>query len=376
MNFNLQLITNLVFGRGKIQSIGEYAKGYGKKALIVTGRSSTKKSGLLDLTILKLGEVGVAVEVFDKVEQNPLTVTAEEGAKMALDTQCDMIIGLGGGSIMDCAKAIALLAVNTENVNDYLYGKKQANAALPILLVPTTCGTGSEANGFSVLTNPENGDKKSLRGEMLIPKVSIIDSTLMETMPKSVLASVCFDALCHCMEAYTSKLHQPIIDAMSLYAIELIGNNIQKIYSEEQSETFWDEMTLASTIGGMAIYSAGVTLPHAMEHPISGLKDVAHGRGLAAITPCIVRKSIGACPERYALIASLLSGGSEQTCADTLVKILEKINLSYKLSDFGIEESDLEWLTENCMKVSSVSAGNHPVKFKQEEIYEIYNECL
>ncbi len=376
MNFNLQLMANLKFGRGEIQNIGKYAKNYGSKVLIVTGRNSTKKTGLLDLSITKLIEEGLSVEVFDKVEQNPLTTIAQEGAKVAVEKKCDLVIGIGGGSIMDCAKAIALLALNKGDVNDYLFGRNQATTALPILLVPTTCGTGSEANGFSVLTNPTNGDKKSLRGTMLIPQISIIDSTLMETMPKTILASVCFDALCHCIEAYTSKMNQPIIDSMVLYALKLIGSNIQKVYDENLLEKFWDEMTLASTIGGIAIYAAGVTLPHAMEHPVSGLKDVAHGKGLAAITPKIIEKSIKGCPDRYATISKMLGGNSEEDCAEIVKKILEKIQLTCTLRDFGIDESDLEWLSENCMKVSSVSIMNHPVKFKREDICKIYEACL
>lgn len=132
------------------------------------------------------------------------------------------------------------------------------------MLIPTTCGTGSEGNGFAVLTNPENGDKKSLRCNAVVAKVSIVDPDCMKTMPKHVLAAVGFDALCHCMEAYTSKISQPFTDALALYAIDLIAHNLVDVYKGRGTQESWEKITLASTIGGMVINTAGVTLAHGM----------------------------------------------------------------------------------------------------------------
>ena len=159
MKFNYHLPVNLVFGRGRVAEVGTLSAGYGKKALIVTGKNSTKKSGLLDRVSSYVKEAGIKSVVFDKVSQNPLTTTAKEGADFAKQEGCDVIIGLGGGSIMDCAKAIAFIAVNDGDINDYIFNRKTSEKALPLILIPTTCGTGSEGNGFAVLTNPENGDK-------------------------------------------------------------------------------------------------------------------------------------------------------------------------------------------------------------------------
>lgn len=230
MNFDYNLPVNLVFGRGRVKEVGQITSKYGSKALIVTGHSSTKKSGLLDRTITYLKNANIDSAVFDKVSQNPLTTIAQEGAEFAINEKCDVIIGLGGGSIMDCAKAIAFICKNPGNINDYIFGKLKSDEALPIILIPTTCGTGSEGNGFAVLTNPENGDKKSLRCNAIVSKVSIIDSECMMTMPKSILASVGFDALCHNMEAYISRIGQPITDRLSLQGIELIGKYLVPLY--------------------------------------------------------------------------------------------------------------------------------------------------
>lgn len=376
MNFVYNLPVNLIFGRGSSDKVGQTAALYGTNALIVTGGSSSKKSGLLDKAIELLGKAGLKTTVFDKVKQNPWTTTAHEGAAIARENGCDVVVALGGGSIMDCAKAIAFLSVNEGDVSDYIYGRKSSDRALPLVLVPTTCGTGSEGNGFAVLTNPENGDKKSLRSNAIIAKASIIDSSLMQTMPKHILSSVAFDALCHSMEAYVSKIAQPLTDYMSVAAMKLIGENLVNVYEGDTSADAWDAITWASTIGGMVINTAGVALPHGMEHPASGLKDIVHGRGLAALTPVITEASIDGNETKYATISRLLGGNGSTDCADTIRKLLEKIDLNVTLSQQGIEDSDIPWMTKNCFKVSVASIANHPVTFNEDQVAALYEKAL
>ena len=374
--FKYFLPVNIEFGSGKVAKAGELTKPYGKKALIVTGHSSAKKSGLYDKVKDSLKAEGIDSVLFDKVAQNPLTTTAAEGAAFAKDNGCDVVVAIGGGSIMDCAKAIAFLTVNNGDVSDYIFGKKASDTALPIILIPTTCGTGSEGNGFAVLTNPDNGDKKSLRCNAIVAKVSIVDPECMMTMPKHVLASVGFDALCHNMEAYTSKIAQPFTDALSLYAADLIANNLVDVYKGTGSKESWEKITLASTIGGMVINTAGVTLAHGMEHPASGLKDIVHGKGLAALTPTIIESSYQGAPEKFAKLAKLFGGEKAEDLAGKVRELLEAIELTCTLSDLGIEEKDIPWMAENCMKVSAPSIANNPVVFSQEEIAEIYKKAL
>ena len=374
--FKYFLPVNIEFGSGKVAKAGELTKPYGKKALIVTGHSSAKKSGLYDKVKDSLKAEGIDSVLFDKVAQNPLTTTAAEGAAFAKDNGCDVVVAIGGGSIMDCAKAIAFLAVNDGDVSDYIFGKKASDTALPIILIPTTCGTGSEGNGFAVLTNPDNGDKKSLRCNAIVAKVSIVDPECMMTMPKYVLASVGFDALCHNMEAYTSKIAQPFTDALSLYAVDLIAHNLVDVYKGTGSKDSWEKITLASTIGGMVINTTGVTLAHGMEHPASGLKDIVHGKGLAALTPTIIEASYQGAPEKFAKLAKLFGGEKAEDLAGKVRELLEDIELTCTLSDLGIEEKDIPWMAENCMKVSAPSIANNPVVFSQEEIAEIYKKAL
>ncbi len=376
MKFNYNLPVNLLFGRGTSNEIGKEVAKYGKKALIVTGKSSTKKSGLLDKVINLLNDAKIEYEIFDKVEQNPLTTTVYEGVEIIKDTGCDVILGLGGGSIMDAAKSIAFSAKNPGDISEYIFGIKQGNEALPIVLVPTTCGTGSEGNSFSVLTNPETKDKKSLRTNAIIAKASIIDPELMITMPKSILASVGFDALAHNMEAYVSRIGQPLTDMKAFYGIKLLADNLIKVYNDPSDLEAWEKVTLASTLGGMVIGVAGVAAPHGLEHPASGLYDIVHGKGLAALTPIIVEKSWESDIQKYTDISKLLGGADAKDCADAIRSFLEKINLKITLGELGAKEKDIEWMAENCMKVSKPSIANHPKEFTLNEIKDIYYMSL
>ncbi len=376
MEFQYYLPVNLIFGRGKVSELGARTARYGHKALIVTGKSSTKKSGLLDRAIALLKEAGVESAVFDKVEPNPLTTTVLAGAALAKRENCDVVIGLGGGSIMDAAKGIAFMTVNDGDVSDYIFNKKHSENALPLVLVPTTCGTGSEGNGFAVLSNPGNGDKKSLRCHAIIAKESIIDPDLMKTMPKPVLASVGFDALCHNMEGYLSAASQPLTDMMALEAIRLIAENLPRVYGDPSDNEAWEKVTFASTLGGMVINTTGCVAPHGMEHPASGLRNIVHGRGLAALTPVVFEESIAGAPKKFAVISRLLGGKDEKDCAGQVRAFLSKIDLRTTLGEQGIKEEDIGWMAENCLKVSAGTLKNSPVVFGPEDLKRIYRKAL
>ena len=376
MEFRYYLPVNMIFGRGKLAEIGKVTAKHGSHALIVTGGSSTKKSGVLDRVRNSLLSERIESVVFDKVRPNPLTETVELGAAFVRENRCDVIVAVGGGSVIDCAKGIAFIAKNGRDINDYIYNRYQGRGALPLIAVPTTCGTGSEGNGFAVLTNPETGDKKSLRRDGIIPAVSLIDSELMETMPKSILAAVGFDALCHCMEAYLSNASQPMTDMLSLEGMKLISDNLVNVYNGYNDPAAWDALAWASTMGGMVIHSAGVGLPHAMEHPVSGFNNVTHGRGLAALVPVITEASADYAPEKYGVISKLLRGKTAADCADAVRSYLEKLDLKVSLSGEGVTRKDIPKLTENCFKVSAASIANHPAAFTSDMIAKLYERAL
>ncbi|HPS82038.1 MAG TPA: iron-containing alcohol dehydrogenase, partial [Candidatus Limiplasma sp.] len=317
MDFTYHIPVRLLFGPGKLACVGAETARYGGKALIVTG-GSAKRSGLLNRVTALLQQSGVESELFDRVEPNPLTTTVEAGAAMAKACGADVVVGLGGGSALDTAKGIAFMARNEGDVSDYIFGRRTGKDALPLVLVPTTCGTGSEGNHFSVLTNPLTGDKKSLRCEPIFARVAVIDPELMATLPRAVVASVGFDALSHNMEAYYARAAQPLTDQMALNGIRLLAASLPRVLDNPADMAAWCDVTLASTLGGMAIGMAGVGAIHALEHPVSGLRNVTHGLGLAALTPEIIRRTVAHAPGRCAELSRALGGKDEQDFADTL----------------------------------------------------------
>lgn len=390
MEFSYFLPVNIQFGWNKVDSVAEFAVPYGKKALIVTGRTSAKKSGLYDRVVAKLDAAHINHVLFDQVDANPLTTTALDGAALAKSESCDMVIAIGGGSIMDCAKGIAFMAVNDGDINDYIFNRKTSDNALPLIVIPTTCGTGSEGNGFGVLTNPETGDKKSLRCNAIVPKVSIVDPAVMGTVPPHVLASVGFDALCHNIEAYTSKTAQPFTDALAHYAVTLlaqylvplykhvkaIANGQEAVLNKKQLTKAWESVTLASTIGGMVINTAGVTLGHGMEHPASGLKDITHGVGLAVIEPVVVEYTWSANPEKFNSLARIFNHGDGSELGEALRLIVHDLDLTTNLTELGFTKKDIPWLVDNVYVVATGNIANTVAEISREDIEVLYKKMF
>ncbi len=390
MEFSYFLPVNIQFGWNKVDNVAEFAAPYGKKALIVTGRTSAKKSGLYDRVVAKLDAAHIEHVLFDQVDANPLTTTALDGAALAKSESCDMVIAIGGGSIMDCAKGIAFMAVNDGDINDYIFNRKTSDNALPLIVIPTTCGTGSEGNGFGVLTNPETGDKKSLRCNAIVPKVSIVDPAVMGTMPPHVLASVGFDALCHNIEAYTSKTAQPFTDALAHYAVTLlaqylvplykhvkaIANGQEAVLNKKQLTKAWESVTLASTIGGMVINTAGVTLGHGMEHPASGLKDITHGVGLAVIEPVVVEYTWSANTEKFNSLARIFNHGDGSELGEALRLMVHELDLTTNLTELGFTKKDIPWLVDNVYVVATGNIANTVAEVSRNDIEVLYKKML
>ena len=390
MEFSYFLPVNIQFGWNKVDNVAEFVAPYGKKALIVTGRTSAKKSGLYDRVVAKLDAAHIEHVLFDQVDANPLTTTALDGAALAKSESCDMVIAIGGGSIMDCAKGIAFMAVNDGDINDYIFNRKTSDNALPLIVIPTTCGTGSEGNGFGVLTNPETGDKKSLRCNAIVPKVSIVDPAVMGTMPPHVLASVGFDALCHNIEAYTSKTAQPFTDALAHYAVTLlaqylvplykhvkaIANGQEAVLNKKQLTKAWESVTLASTIGGMVINTAGVTLGHGMEHPASGLKDITHGVGLAVIEPVVVEYTWSANSEKFNSLARIFNHGDGSELGEALRLMVHELDLTTNLTELGFTKKDIPWLVDNVYVVATGNIANTVAEVSRNDIEVLYKKML
>lgn len=375
-DFSYYLPVHIQFGWNASERIGELTASWGNRALIVTGNGgSARRSGVLERVETALQSQAITYAVYNGVMPNPGFQEVEAGAAAAKAMQAQFVIAVGGGSVIDCAKGIAFAACNEGFLGDYIKRRERGVNALPVAAIPTTCGTGSECTPFAVLTDEETHDKRALSTRTILPSLAVIDPSTMTGMPAQVLAAVAFDALCHHMEAYLSSACSPMTEMQSLYGMRLFSRSIRQIASGMTKEA-WESLALCSTLGGMSISISGVTAPHGLEHPLSGLRNVTHGRGLAILTPPIVARSINAAPERFAAISRALGGTDELDLIDILQDIIAALGLPQTLSQEGIQTEDIPWLVKNAMRSSRGAIMAHPKVFSKEEIQDIYEACM
>lgn len=375
-DFSYYLPVHLEFGCGKLDTIGELAVSYGKTVLIVSGcGGSAKRNGVLDRVMASLAIHQIDYILYDKVPPNPTVQLVEKGTEFAKRKNCQVIIGIGGGSVLDCAKAIAFSVCNAGDLIDYMRGRLIGNKALPVIAVPTTCGTGSECTPFAVLTDEETRMKRALDTNLILPAISLIDPGTMENLPLSILSEVAFDALCHHIESYLSNACQPLIETRALHAIAIWYNNLILTYPK-LTKPNWQTLAFCSMVGGMNIAATGVTALHGLEHPVSGLTNVSHGRGLAILAYEVFKQTIEIIPEKFAVLSRLLGGVDETDFLIRLEEIIKLLGLVGTLHDIGVTQEDIPWLVKMAMRVSRGAVLSHPKIFSKQEIESIYLACL
>lgn len=382
-DFQYYMPTKLHFGPGTINKTGEIAKKYGKKALIVTGKSSSKKIGALDKVIDSLKKEGIESIVFNKIEPNPRSTTMDEGGEIARKENCDIIIGLGGGSPMDACKVIALIAKDGRKAWDYVGTDNPPTQALPIICITTTSGTGSEADTFAVITNPVTKEKPGIGFECMFPSESIIDPELCVHVPPRVTASVGIDVFFHAIEAYTSRIATPISDMYAEKAIELVANNLHKAYKNPDDIESRGNMALANTLGGIAIQLAGTGLIHAMAHPISGHYDCAHGEALTSLSIAIIKHNFSSAKAKYIKMANLMGGNISIEDPDAINKIVntlldfyQPLGLNMDVTELGLKESDIETLTDDTFNTMQFCVDINAADTNKNDVIRIYKESI
>ncbi len=369
-----------LFGKGAVEQIGPHAAALGKKALLVTTHSARHADRIEKL----LAQSGVACERFTGAVPNPRASAVRAGADLAECAGCDLVIGLGGGSAMDTAKGIAFLTGKEGDIFDYITAKRTGATALPVICVTTTAGTGSEGNSTAVFTNDTTLDKKGLVNPLIFPKVAIIDSDFMATLPKPMIAGPGCDALFHAFESYLSKDRTPISEMFSLEAMRLSIENLPKVYHDPADHEAWDKVILANTLAGIAIGCAGTTIPHALGQPVSGLLNVAHSDSLVCLYPAFMRFTAQAAPERFAKLAQLLgceiSGLSVEEAAecsiDAMIAFLKNIDAYKKLSQFGVTADHIDRLAQSATTMMKVVLNKNPIVPTLEQVKQLYLESL
>ncbi|MDO4175556.1 MAG: iron-containing alcohol dehydrogenase [Eubacteriales bacterium] len=360
MSFRMYVPTRIIFGAGSLNKLSRQ-KMPGKKALVVISNGkSTKANGYLDRTLQALEQSGVETIVFDKIMANPLKSTIMEGGAFAKANGCDCIVALGGGSVIDAAKAISIMATNDGDLWDYVYGgtgKGQRIAAnpLPIIAITTTAGTGSEVDAFSVISNEETNEKIGLGGDpRLFPKTAIVDPELMTSVPPRFTAYQGFDALFHSVECYISKSANLMSDMYALTAIENIGQYLARAVVNGSDLEAREHVAFANTLSGVVMTMCSLTSEHAIEHAMSAYhQDLPHGAGLLLISIPYFTHFVNqhVCDDRFIRMAQALGNADAADPMDFVTALAELKKAcgvdDLNMSDFGIQKEEAAMLAQN-----------------------------
>lgn len=355
----------------------------GSRALIVTG-PHISKSSMMDVVKRSLQEAGIAFAVFDRITGEPTIGMIEEGVSVYRKNFCEFCIGLGGGSPLDAAKAIAFMTMNTGSLQDYC-GKEIVGEAAPVAAIPTTSGTGSEATRFTVITDEQRNIKMLLKGECMLPLIAVIDPGFSLDMPKSVTAATGLDALTHAIEAYTSIKAMPLTDALAVSAISRIMKNLPQAYANGADFKARDEMSAAALEAGICINNSSVTLVHGMSRPIGALFHVPHGLSNAMLLKvCMVFARDGAC-ERFAALARVVGSAgdcdSDEVASDKFIQCIGELCEVCEvpsLTKFGIDKQEFFQVIEKMAAdaILSGSPGNTRKIVTAEDCITIYKSLF
>lgn len=385
-SFEFHCPKTILVEAGSSARMGELAESLGaRSALLVTDRG-VEQAGLLAAALKGLRERQIAVEIFSDVQADPPVAVIEAAVARALACRAACVIGLGGGSSMDVAKLVALLAPGRQSL-EQVYGVGLAKGPrLPLILVPTTAGTGSEVTPISIVTTGE-GEKKGVVSPVLLPDIAVLDADLTLGLPAHVSAATGVDAMVHAIEAFTSKrLKNPLSDCLARDALRLLSANIHQACrpgsDHAANRAARQDMLLGAMQAGLAFANAPVAGVHALAYPVGARFHVPHGLSNALVLPAVIRFNLSAAQALYAELAAILApqaGGSERARAAALVARLSalpaELGLKTRLSEVGIARADLPRLAEDAMRQTRLLVNN-PREIRYEDALAIYAEVL
>ena len=384
MRFEFATAGRIFFGPGTLKELGAAARGIGKRVLVVCGTNSARTRPLLSAL-----EVSEFRPCCFETRGEPTIGQIRNGVKLARESECDVVIGFGGGSVMDSAKAIAGLTSNAGDVLDYLEvigkGKQLVVPALPCIAIPTTAGTGAEVTRNAVLASPEHRVKVSLRSPFLLPRVAIVDPELTFELPAALTAFTGLDAITQLIEPYVSIRANPITDAFCVEGMKRAARSLRRAFENGRDLPAREDMALASMLGGLALANSGLGAVHGFASPIGGMFPAPHGAICAALLPSVMEINTRALRERmpngeplrrYDRVATLLTGKRESGAREAVNWVTELCQALQvpALRAYGVTESDFETLVDEAVRASSMKAN--PITLTKEELTEVLQRSL
>ena len=386
MKFNFNNPTNLFFGKGALNELGSLAMP-GKRAMVlISNGNSTKVNGYLDRTLEQLKNADVDCFVFDKIMENPIKDVIMEGAAFARENKCDFIVALGGGAVIDSSSAIAAMATNDGDLWDYVFGgtgKEQplVNKGLPIVVIATTSGTGSEMNGFGVISNLETQEKIGFGAPDLTPVIAIVDPELMTTVPPKYTAYQGFDALFHNTEVMMSSGVNILSEAIALSAIESIATYLPRAVKDGKDLEAREHIAYGSTMAGVTMQLTSTTAQHSMEHAMSAYHhNLPHGAGLIMISKAFAEFFIEkhACDAQFIKMAKAMgikNADKPEDFITSLVKLQEACGVAdLKMSDFGFAPSEAMTLAKGARSMQGGLFAANPCEMTNADCASIFEK--
>lgn len=375
LNYDFNIPTRVMFGAGKLNELHNQQLPGKKALLVISNGKSTRVNGYLDRTVKELEKAGVASVVFDKVQANPLKATAEEGAMFARENNCDFAVALGGGSVIDCTKAICLNATNPGDLWNYVFsgtGKRMVakNNPLPFIAITTTAGTGSEVDCAGVISNPETNEKVGVGDPRLFATIAIVDPELMTSVPPMFTAYQGFDALFHSTEGYVCNKSNIFGDMVEETVIRSIGEYLPIAFRDGGNMEARSRMAFANTLSGYSMMTSTCTAEHSIEHAMSAYhQNLPHGAGLIMISIAYYTTIINqhVCDERFVNMAKLL-GKADATKPEDFIVALANLQKAchvdeLKMSDYGIVPEEFEKMATNAVETMGrlIAADRKPL---------------
>lgn len=380
--FVFQTTKSVLVEPGCSSRIGELVKSLGCKSVLLVSDPGVKGAGLLQAGLQGLEQNGIAVTLFTDVEADPPVHVIDTAVRAAVDAKVDGVVSIGGGSSMDVAKLVALLAVGEEKLDD-IYGVGMVKGRrLPLVLAPTTAGTGSEVTPISIVTTGE-GEKKGVVSPVLLPDWAVLDAELTLGLPPAVTAATGIDAMVHAIEAYTSKrLKNSLSDTLAREALRLLGGNIHEACRNGTNREARHNMLLGSMLAGMAFANAPVAAVHALAYPVGARFHVPHGLSNSLVLPEVIKFNARSAEMHYSELAAILTPNVKGNAADrtnVLVEMLSalptELGLPTRLRDVGIAAKDLDLLADDAMKQTRLLVNN-PRELVRNDAYAIYEASL
>lgn len=374
------LPTKIIFGTGTVSRLGAEASALGKRAMLVTGGHSARKTGLLDKVTRDLKGKGLEVFVFDKVSPNPRPSTVDEAAQIVRQKKLDLIIGLGGGSVMDAAKAIKLASAGNKPIWDYYLGLPDAKVTeplIPLILVPTVAATGSEADYFSVLTKWDVHEKRALLSPYYFPNVSIVDPELTLTVPAKTTAQGGLDMFLHVAEPYISTANPSptsdgIMETIMKVAVDALPQALTRLDDlEARTNLSWSSTLACSQIPNLG-GGTGYKPLHLIEHPVSGYYDIAHGDGLAALLPAWMKHTYPVRKDRFASLGKNVFGEADGIVA--VEKWMDSVGMKLDLRTLGVDPRSFKDMADCAMETSRGLLAKDPLYPDTSAIVQIYKD--